>query len=443
MPAIQNEKQGTIKVYVETTGCAVNRAYGEYLLGLLRARGYEIVNSPAEADVIIYNGCAIKKPTEDRARSRLAELREISLRKGSKIIVAGCLAQAVHKRVKKVVPEASLIGVYHIYDIPNLLPEIIEGKQIELRSFKHIIPHGFPRILESKLIATVPIAQGCLGECTFCIDRLIWGRLRSFPLDRIIEEIKKLVKLGVKEIRLSGQDTGPYGWDLGITLADLLESISSIEGDFRIRIGMASPDTFMRIVDDVLDVMKKDKRFYRYLHLPVQSGSNRILQLMKRKYTAEEFIELVDYIRKKLGEDTTIATDIIVAFPTETEEDHQKTIELLERVKPDIVNISRYGDRPGIPASKIYPKVHSGVAKRRTVEIANIVMRISYKKNKRYLNRMLEVLFLEQSDSRILGRTYNYRIVSVEAPNEILGKTCKVIIKDVTWKTLYGDLIKV
>lgn len=427
------------KVYIETTGCAVNRFYSEVISGKLIDQGFKIINDPRKADLIILNACSIKKPTEEKMIERAKKLS----RYPGHLIIIGCLVNTSLNKLRELIPTASFFDVNNFLSIVNYTGELLNGNRVEAlgNPINSTIPLMQSRRLDNPLVAVVPISRGCLGACTFCIDKLIWGNLKSYPIDKIISEIKRLIALGVKEIRLSGQDTGPYGWDIGSNLAELLSKISEIPGDFRIRIGMASPDTIIRIIDDVLEIMVSDNRFYRYLHIPVQSGSDRILKLMRRKYNAELFKELVKLIRRRLGEDTTIATDIISSFPTETEEDHQATIELLRDTQPDIVNLSRYGDRPGVPASKIYPKVHSKVSKRRTRELAEVIREISYSRNKRYLGKELEVLFLEIKNSALLGRTRNYRVVVVKDHNLNPGFISLVKINDVTWKTLYGHII--
>ncbi|MHA1615872.1 MAG: tRNA (N(6)-L-threonylcarbamoyladenosine(37)-C(2))-methylthiotransferase [Candidatus Njordarchaeales archaeon] len=426
-------------VAIITTGCAVNQAYSEIMRGLLKAAGYTIVQDVNEADVIILNACAIKKPTEDRMIS-LAKKLSMS---GKKLIIAGCLAEVSHDRIQRTIPTASLVGPYNLFKIQDLIPQVLEGKRVVLMEKEDFTPLGKTRELFNKFIAVVPIARGCLGHCAYCVDKRIWGDLKSYPKEQIVEEVKALVEKGVREIRLSAQDTGPYGWDLGYTLVDLLKEIIEIPGDFRIRIGMMSPDTAMKIIDDLLEIMKTTSKIYKYLHIPVQSGSNRILRKMNRKYTVEEFIDLVETIRRKLGPDTTIATDIITGFPGETEEDHRASIELLETTKPDIINLSRYGDRPGVPSSKLYPKIHSKILKRRSRELAEVIRRISYERNQPYVNKAYEALLLEKDGANLIGRLFNYKLIVVKGKGneDLLGKFVKVRINDATWKTLYGEVL--
>ncbi len=427
------------KVYIETTGCAINRFYSEVIAGQLINKGFKVVTDPTEADLVILNACSIKKPTEEKMLERVKSLSKIT----DNLIILGCLVNTSLNRLRRIAPKASFFDVKNFLKLSEYLDRLIQGNSVEVidGDGRFPVPLLMPRQLENHLIAVVPIAKGCLGSCSYCVDKLIWGNLKSYPVGKIVEEVKRLVKMGVKEIRLSGQDTGPYGWDISTNLAELLDAISAIPGEFKVRIGMASPDTIVKVIDDVLDIISSDDRFYRYLHIPVQSGSDRILKLMRRKYTADLFRELVRDIRGKLGEKATIATDIISSFPTETDEDHKATIKLLLETQPDIVNLSRYGDRPGVPSSRIYPKVHSGVSKKRTRELAQIIRDISYKRNQRYLGRSLRVLILERRDSSFIGRTDNYRTVVIRNHNLSLGEFIDAKIIDVTWKTLYGTVV--
>jgi len=421
-----------MRIYIHTTGCSISQALGEILRGILSH--HTLVTQMDNADIIILNLCAVKKPTEDRG---VALAKKIS-RMGKMIIITGCLAEGSHTRIIREIPGANIISISELMNNPD---EILT----KLSSGEHIIKVGVPlrltyptqREQSNPLIAIIPICFGCINSCSFCIDRIIWGRPKSIPIDQILKEIKRLLKNGAKEIRLTAHDTAVYGYDRGHTLVDLLEKILEIPGDYRIRIGMASPNTFEKISDALLDIIKNEERIYKFIHIPLQSGSDRILRLMNRPYTAQQFRELYKKSRRKLGDDATIATDIITAFPTETESDHQATVKLLQELKPDIVNISRYGDRPGVPSAKLKPKIHSRIAKRRTKEIFELVRRISYEKNMRFIGRTLDVLYLEKR-GLYLGRAYNNRIVYVKHIQK-LGEFYTTKISRVTWKSLYGE----
>ncbi len=424
--------------YIETYGCTANQHDTEVIEGILEQIGFKRVEDPNKAGLLLLNTCIVKKTSEDRMRARIKQLNKLN----RFLVVTGCMAEALPNVVKKIAPRAIILSPHYldklyeiIKNINNNPPDKFVGKRVLNKTV-------LPRKINGKLIEPVTISQGCLGSCTFCITKFARGSLRSYPIDDIISDIKRLINAGVKEIRLTSQDTGIYGIDIGVTLVDLLEKISRLEGDFMVRLGMSSPDSIIPIIDNIIDILKEDKRFYRYFHLPVQSGSDKILESMRRNHTATDFINLVKKIRSKLGEDTTIATDIIVAFPGESEEDFKSSIEMLEKTYPDIVNVSRYGDRPMTLASKMYPKVHSGVAKERSRIISRIVRKISLERNLSYVGKTIDVLLLEKnSNSRIAGRTRNYKnVVAYASSNSKLGDWETVHINEVTFKTLYGAL---
>jgi len=427
--------------YIENYGCAANQYDGDIIKTLLAKKGLIEVSKPNEADIIILNTCIVKKATEDRMRERIRNLSKLN----KTFIVTGCMAEALSKKILYIAPNANIIGLNYIDMFPEILEKISKGEKIVLTGKRSLNRVALDYNPSSKLIATLPIAQGCLGSCSFCITRFARGTLISYPPSEILRKIRKLIEKGYKEIRLTGQDIGPYGQDLGINLVDLLEEICKIEGFFKVRIGMASPDTIKPIFDDLLNLMSKCDKIYKFLHIPVQSGSERILRLMNRKYSPELFLELVRKARKYIPE-ITIATDVIVAFPTETEEDHLATIKLLEITQPDVVNISRYGDRPFTKAAKLRPKIHSGIAKKRSSEVSRLVRNISLMKNRKYVNRTEKALILNHNGlNRLEGRLENYKLVYVDIDKDefkgLIGSQKLVKITDISWKALYGTII--
>ena len=423
-----------MRVYIHTTGCSINQALGEILLKIIEK--YDISQNPLEADIVILNLCAVKKPTEDKGIALAKKL--VSMKKH--VIITGCLAESSHKRIKREIPQANIISTGYILSmgIDAIIQRILKGEKIIVTGAPVQLKYPTERTMKNPLIGIVPIAFGCTNNCTYCIDRRIWGRVKSMPLEEVVREVWKLLDKGAVEIRLTAHDTTAYGLDRGYTLVDLLEKILTREGEYRIRIGMASPNTFYRIADALLDIIKSDNRVYNFVHIPVQSGSDRILRLMRRPYTVDEYRRIFTKVRKILGEDATIATDIISAFPTETDEDHKATVKLLQDLKPDVVNLSRYGDRPGVPSSTIRPKVHSKIAKKRTKELFELIRKISYERNLRFVNKKMNVLFLEKK-GLYAGRADNNRIVYVNNHVE-LGKFHTVKIENITWKALYGTI---
>lgn len=429
---------GKGNVYCETTGCAANQARGSVIKGILKNNGWELVKEATRADVVVLNTCVIKKPTEDKMLYRIKELNE----KGKKLVVAGCLPYVLQERIRSIAPNASLITPHSLDNIDKIVDEKAKGGasiKLDKKAKNYLLS---PRMLKNPYIGTVTIGKGCVGNCTYCVDKAIFGRLVSFPKAKIISEIKRLVRQGVKEIRLSGQDTGPWGEDRDENLATLLREISQLTGDFQIRLGMASPNTFLKVADQVVEVIKNDKRFYRFFHLPLQSGSNAILKKMNRKYEKSDFINLASKLRENL-KNLTLVTDIIVGFPGETERDFRKTKETIKEVKPESVNISRYNDRPKVPARKMEGHLPSKVKKERSRELTMLVEEISLEKNESKIGETINCLLLgkDVKEKNYLGRTRNYTMVGVNEENRVeLGSWVTVQVNDATSRALYGKV---
>lgn len=429
---------GKENIYCETTGCAANQTRGSVIKGLLKDNGWELVEEATKADVVVLNYCVIKKPTEDKMLYRIQELNE----KGKKLVVTGCLPYVLQERIRKIAPNASLIGPHSLGNIEKFVDDKTEGRsriKLEKNSKNYLL---LPRELKNPYVGTVTISKGCVGNCTYCVDKIIFDDLVSFPKAKIVSEIKRLVRQGVKEVRLSGQDTGPWGKDRGKNLATLLREISQLTGNFQIRLGMASPDTFLEVADQVVAVMKNNKRFYRFFHLPLQSGSNLILEKMNRNYEKSDFIDLARKIRENF-KNPTLVTDIIVGFPGETERDFRKTKEIIREVRPESVNISRYNDRPQVPARKINGHLPSKVKKERSQELTRIVEEISLEKNESKVGETVNCLLLgkDRKEKNYLARTRNYTLVWVKEKNSVeLGSWTTVHVNDATSRALYGKV---
>ncbi|MCS7118812.1 MAG: tRNA (N(6)-L-threonylcarbamoyladenosine(37)-C(2))-methylthiotransferase, partial [Archaeoglobaceae archaeon] len=257
-------------------------------------------------------------------------------------------------------------------------------------------------------IAIVSIAEGCVGRCSFCATKFARGKLRSFSISKILEEVEKAVKLGFKEIQLTSQDTGCYGLDKGdFLLSELLKGISRIEGDFRVRVGMMNPQHAKEQIERLLEAFESEK-IYKFLHIPVQSGDNRVLEDMRRDHTVEDFLEVVDAFRSKF--EITLATDIIVGYPTETEESFWKTHELIEEVKPDMVNITRFSKRKGTPAEKL-KEIPGWIVKERSRKLTDLCVRIGLENNRKFIGKSLKVLITSYGKKWMLARTNSYRAV--------------------------------
>ncbi|MCX7765416.1 MAG: MiaB/RimO family radical SAM methylthiotransferase [Candidatus Sumerlaeia bacterium] len=261
------------------------------------------------------------------------------------------------------------------------------------------------------------MAQGCLGECSYCQTRLARGELHSYPIDRIIARIKRSVtRDGIKEIWLTAQDTGAYGLDIGTNLIQLLRQITEIKGEFRVRLGMTNPEHLLPILPDLLEVMT-DLRFYKFLHLPLQSGSDRVLRAMRRKYTVREYMLIVQAIRNHWRE-FSLATDIIAGFPAESESDFQETLQILEEIRPAVINRSHYSARPFTPAAE-FPQLPSAVISERSRRLSQLVEKLCREDNQRWLGWNGEVLIdMQKEPDSVISRNLAYKPIIIPLQEE-------------------------
>lgn len=337
------------KACIDTYGCAANQADSELLAGILKQAGFEITDSLANADLAIINSCIVKTPTENRITRRIQELASA----GKPLIVAGCMAKTSQRKIERIAPKASIVGPDSLTHVAEAAKAALEGRKTIFVNDDRKDKPGLPRVRTEKEIGIVPIAIGCLGECSYCATKLARGRLKSYPVDCIVAEAKRLVADGCKEVWLTSEDNSCYGLDIKTNLAELIEAVSNVAGDFKIRVGMMNP-TYIKDEKQLHDLIEayKDEKVQKFLHLPVQSGSDKILKLMKRGYTVADFVKIVERFRKEIP-DLYLSTDVIVGFPGETDEDFQATIELMKKVKPGKVNISKFGARSSTEAAKM------------------------------------------------------------------------------------------
>jgi len=335
------------KVCIETYGCAANQADSEFMAGILERAGFETTNAQADADLTIINTCIVKAPTENRITSRVQELAK----DGRPFVVAGCMAKTSQRKIEKISPAASIVGPDSITKIADAAKAALEGRKVIFVKDERIIKPGLPRVRRNKEIGIIPIAIGCLGACSYCATRFARGKLKSYPTDCIVSETEALVADGCNEIWLTSEDNSCYGLDIDTDLAELVEKVSAVPGDFKIRVGMMNPTHIRdKKLLAALIAAYKHPKVSKFLHVPVQSGSDRILTAMKRGYAVSDFEKIIAAFRAEIP-DIYISTDVIVGFPGETDEDFQKTVALIEKIKPGKVNISKFGPRPGTEAA--------------------------------------------------------------------------------------------
>ena len=398
-----------MKFYIETYGCSANQAHSEMMVSSLVANGFEIAESPEKADVIVINTCVVKTPTENKIRERI----KFFLRNHphTKLVIAGCAADV--GMFRDIAPGAFFLSSHRSKDIAKLF----SGKK----------KHGGKRIRKNPLVNITEIASGCLGACAYCIVKLARGELKSRKITDITNEIENALKEGCKEIWLTSQDCGCYGLDIGTNLAELLESVVKIDGKFRVRVGMMNPSYAERILSELIRAFESPK-IYKFVHIPVQSGSDRILNKMRRGYTAGDFEKIVKTFRSHFP-DLTLSTDIIVGFPGETEKDFEKTVKLIERIRPDVVNISKFGPRPGTEASCMKPLGGKAV-KRRSKELSELTGKLALENNRKWVSKECEILVTEKGKriNQFIGRNESYKPVVIESKKNIMGKFLRVRI---------------
>ncbi|MBE0525517.1 MAG: tRNA (N(6)-L-threonylcarbamoyladenosine(37)-C(2))-methylthiotransferase, partial [Candidatus Thorarchaeota archaeon] len=358
-----------INFYLETFGCSLNSADSDIIVGTLARINGNRVESIDAADIIIMNTCGVKEPTEDRIISKLEQLSSGK----TPVIVAGCLPKISFARIETALPDyAAIIGPQSIQSLSEVVPRVLKGEV----GIVHLDSIGESKLAwfegpPNSVICTIPICEGCLGNCTYCAVKFARGAVKSYSKRDIFDTVERCVHSGYKEIRITSQDLGTYGVDIDSNLVEMTTMIDKIDGEHRFRLGMFNPNLVVDSISELIQVMKSD-HFFKFFHIPLQSGSNTILQAMGRKYTVEEWEQIIGTVKQTFS-DSTIATDIIVGFPGETDQDFELTMDLISKVRPPVVNISKYGDRPGTEASKAKNKVDTAAKKDRSRRLTKLV----------------------------------------------------------------------
>ncbi|NOZ64823.1 MAG: tRNA (N6-isopentenyl adenosine(37)-C2)-methylthiotransferase MiaB [Caldiserica bacterium] len=421
-----------MKVYIETYGCQMNQYDSSVISFLVKEKGWELVEEWSEAEAILVNTCSVRAHAEHRVLSRLGVWGKYKREKNPSLLlgVMGCMAQKEGKALLERFAFLDLVvGTHRLWDLPALLERAKKERILATESTYQNFP--LPKIAAGGVSAFISIMRGCNNFCSYCIVPYVRGRERSRPPEDILEEVKGLVKRGVKEITLLGQNVNSYrGVSLknSITydLPDLLKELNEVEGLYRIKFATSHPkDLSAKLIRAVKDCQK----VCEYLHVPVQSGSNRILALMNRGYTREDYLNLAKNIRREIPE-ASITTDIIVGFPTEKEEDFLLTKELMEEIRFDTAYIFKYSPRPHTAAAKLPDDVPREEKEKRLGELLALQKRISQEKGEKLLGKELEVLIERKERDKWLGKTRTHRTVLVESKEKKPGG------KDIAGKNL-------
>jgi threonylcarbamoyladenosine tRNA methylthiotransferase CDKAL1 len=419
------------KIWVEAYGCSASFADSEMISGLVLNGGHTLAENAFDSDLNLIVTCSVKDATADKMINRIKKL------KNKPLVIAGCLPKAEKKTAEKFGPKASLLGPNSIGKTLEVIESTLKGrKKIELVD-SDLSKIGLPKVRLNPAVGIVEIASGCMSECSFCQTKLAKGDVRSFRIGDIVRQIKEELAAGCKEVWLTSTDNGCYGFDIGTDLPSLVKTVSDIEGDFMIRVGMMNPMYMPRIRESLLQSFESAKVF-KFLHIPVQSGSNKVLKDMKRGHTAEIYKKTSESFRKKY-EKITISTDIIVGFPTETERDFEQTLNLMEGTRPDIINLSRYSARHGTDAA-LLDQIDVAEIKKRSKKVFELSNKIVLERNQEWIGWKGHVLFDERVDDLIKGRNYAYKPVMVEEDVE-LGKKVIVEITEATKHGLYGRIM--
>lgn len=442
-------KQNQAKhAFFVTFGCQMNERDTETMKGMLAVEGYTFVDNPEEADLIVYNTCAVRENPERKVYGQIGSLRTLKEKNPNLIIaITGCMPQSPEElqRLSDRLPHVDIIiGTHNVHRLPELVHRVeTTGEQIiEVWEKPEEIIEGLPARREGKFKAFVTIMYGCTNFCTYCIVPYTRGPERSRRPEDIVQEITELAKQGYVEVTLLGQNVNSYGKDLSLDIdfAGLLAKVNAIDGIQRIRFTTSHPKD---ITSQLIDAIANLDKVCEHLHLPVQAGSNRVLKEMNRRYTVEKYLQIVEEVRSKIP-NIALTTDLIVGFPGETDEDFEQTLDLVRKVEYDSAFTFIYSPRPGTPAAKRSDQIPEDVKKERIYRLIDLQNEISLKKNQALVGQVEEVLIegKGKEPGLLVGRTRTNKIVTFPSTDEhLIGQFARVrIIEAQTW-SLIGELI--
>ncbi len=436
-------------INLQTFGCTANQNNSEILKGILTQAGYQITNNQDIADIIILNTCVVKQKTENKIKRKIQDLQK---EKNKLIIITGCMPETDAKQIKKLNQNTILLGTHHFKDIINLIKNYNENsltqqKQNKFLDYQKENKLLLPKIPNNKLISICQISEGCLGNCSFCKTRLAKGKLFSYSQDKILKSIESDLKSGAKEIWLTSQDNANYEMDRknkNQELPELLNKILSLKHKFKLRLGMVDPNNIYPITDQLIQIYKHPK-IYKFLHIPIQSASNKVLKHMNRFYKIEQAQEIIEKFKQEIP-NITIATDIIVGYPTETQLDHKKNLDFIKKYKPDIFNLSKISIHKGtalynqLKQERLKP-IPISTIKKRTSELMQLHRQTALENKQKFLNKTIKVFINKKLDENLYeARDDNYNIILINTKENLLGKNIKVKIKQIGVHHVVGEI---
>ena len=438
----KNEKSSSShnnkRIFVKTFGCSHNASDSEYMIGILAQNGYEIVDNLEDSDLTIINSCTVKSPSQAAFLNTVTKSKQYN----KHVVVGGCVPQA--ERNLKGLENCSIVGVSQIDKIDYIVKNTFEGNVVRLLENKTLPSLLLPKIRRNKYIEIIPISQGCLGSCTYCKTKQARGKLISYPIKQIVEACKRAWENNAKELWVTSEDTAVYGRDIGTNLPTLMiEILKYVPKDVMIRIGMANPPYILENVNQMIKVLNHPN-VYSFIHIPVQSGSNAVLDKMLREYTIEEFNYLCDRFIEGVP-NITIATDIICGFPSETRENFEETLNMVEKYKFPVINISQFYPRPGTVAAK-WKKIDTKEVHYRSKTLAELFG--SYSNYKHLLNTTQRVWVHDtneeeknKEENMMVSHNKSYVKVLIPKDEKLYGKELIVKIRDVYKWHCVGEII--
>jgi len=402
-----------MKVAIRTFGCSLNQADSEAIAGILKSKDFEIVDE-AEAEIVIINSCTVKNKAEAKFFRSIKELEE----QGKKVILAGCVPQADPKLRSSRLKAYSIIGTNHIGDADTIVERTLKGEIVQLISKDQKESRAdLPTVRANKYVEIIPISEGCMESCNYCKTKHARGNQLSYRPRVLVERAEHAIAEGVKEIWLTSQDCGSYGLDIGTNLPQMVHQIADLPGEFKVRVGMANPTYMLPILSEIISMLQHPN-VYKFLHIPVQAGDDDVLKAMNRTYSISEFTKIVTEVRKAVP-DVTIATDIICGYPTETDAQFENTVRLLQDLKIEIVNISKFWPRPGTPAAVLHEN-DPAVSVERSRRLVKLYGEYRVEQLKKYIGTAQEIVWIEQLNGKHLGRTPNYTLVESNGQGNVI-----------------------
>lgn len=422
------------KYYIETMGCQLNENDSEKLAGITERAGFEKTDNPADADLVIFNTCCVRENAEERLFGKLGELKRQREEKGTIIAIGGCMMQEPHilEKIKQSYNYTDIVfGTHTLHKFEEDLKKAIEERK-KVRDVIDIdgeVIEGLPIKRNDKYKASVTIMYGCNNFCSYCIVPYVRGRERSREPEKILEEVEMLAKEGYKEITLLGQNVNSYNGGENYNFANLLNDVCKIEGIERIRFISPHPKDF---TDDVIEAIANNEKIARVIHLPLQSGSSNVLKVMNRKYTKEQYLELVEKMKKRIP-DVVFSTDIIVGFPGETEEDFEDTLDIVRKVNFEQVYMFIYSRRIGTVADRMENQIPEEIKHQRFDRLKELYDSRVSENNEKYIGTTQKLLVegFSKNDKNILtGRTDTNKVVNFEGTEDLIGKVIDINITE-------------